>query len=346
MRNFLFVIIFSVIGNCALSQDITISQISSDADALAFVKQENYDKETAPQWHHFYLTDGDEWKSYYNLSKQQSDSVEQNMSAMRWQKADLNMDGKPDLIVSGYIARRPEDWTTATFKLLVFFSDRGNGSIEMNLIDDKLDKYPAYFNIVSPDGDNRQYLQIYRWHTGGNGLANVVPLRSDTLKYNDVLDYFVQRSTYLNPSAVQRIDYRMQENISGAYHVLSLENINDKSFPVNISLVQPGTKSPDSYKARLTKTLWNNIDTLARSIRFSKDSIVYDNDTYANNKLPITLTIQFKDGTKKIIRDYDADASFTLMTIYQVFEEIINNTLDMYRQRQQQIQQMDDDWNW
>lgn len=345
MRNFIFIIIFSVIGNCALSQDITINQINSDADVLAFVKQENYDKENAPQWNHFYLANGNEWKNYYNLSKQQIDSVEQHMSVIGWRKADLNMDGKPDLIVSGYIARRPEDWSTATFKLLIFFSDRGNGSIEMNLIDDKLDKYPAYFNIVSLD-DNQQYLQIYRWHTGNNGLMGVVPLRSDTLKYNRVLDYFVQHSTYLNPSDVQRIDYRVQENLNGAYHILSLENMGDKSFPFSISLVQPGANTPDSYKARLTKTLWNNIDTLARSIHFAKDSIVYDNDTYANNRLPIALTLQFKDGTRKIIKDYDADASFTLMTIYQVFEEIINNTLDMYRQRQQQMQQMNDDWDW
>ena len=344
MRNILCIILFSAIGNYALSQDITISQINSDADVLAFVKQENYDKATAPQWNHFYLTDGTEWKSYYNLSKHQIDSIEQNAPTLRWQKADLNMDGKPDLVVSGYIARRPEDWSTATFKLLVFFSDRGNGSVEMNLIDDKLDKYPAYFNIVSLD-DDRQYLQIYRWHTGNSTLANTAPLRSDTLQYNDVLDYFVQRSAYLNPLDIQRIDYHVQENLNGAYHLLSLGNINDKSFPINISLAQPG-RNPDSYKARLTKTLWNNIDTLARSIRFAGDSIVYDNDTYANNKLPITLTIQFKDGTKKIVRDYDADASFTLMTIYQVFEEIINNTLDMYQQRQQQMQQMNNDWDW
>lgn len=346
MKIFALALIFAVLSTGVMSQNITIDQINSDADVLAFVKQENYDKETAPQWDHFYLTNGNEWKNYYNLSTGQIDSVDQNMTTFRWQKADLNMDGRPDLVVSGYIARRPADWSTATYKLLVFFSDRGNGSIEMNLIDDKLDKYPAYFNIISL-GDNLQYLQIYRWHTGdNNALVNAVPLRADTLKYNDVLDYFVQRSTYLNPSGVLRINYQVQENLNGAYHVLSLENINDKSFPINISLIEPGKTTPDKYRARLTKQLWNNIDTLARNIRIGKDSIVYDNDTYAGNKLPIILTIYFKDGTKKVVKDYDADASFTLMTLYQVFEEIISNTLDMYQQRQQQLLQMDNDWGW
>ncbi|MDE1192464.1 MAG: hypothetical protein PW786_10035 [Arachidicoccus sp.] len=345
MRRILLTVIFIyVVGTSGFSQsEISVSQISSDADAIVFVRQQNYDKETAPQWNHFYLTEGNEWQSFYNLSKAQIDSLHRDMQTFRWQKADLNRDGKPDLIVSGYIARRPGDWSTTTFKLLVFLSQRGNDYQEMNLIDDKLDKYPAYFSLVNIE--NQNYLQLYRWHIDSKAAENI-PLRSDTLTYNATLGYFVHLSGYLNPLTLQRIDYDVQENTGGSHHHLSIENMNGASFPMSITFVRPEQTKPEIFKAKLTKLLWNNLDTLVRNIQFTGDSIIYNDET-EGDKLPITLTLQFSNGSKKVIIDYDADASYTLMTIYQVFEDIINNTLDLYEQRQQQIQQnVFSDWDW
>lgn len=341
MRNVVFIIILMALCYTTSAQSININNISTDADALAFVKQENYDKTDAPQWNHFYLTDGTEWKDYYNFSNRQVDSIQQNMSVSSWQKVDLNQDGKPDLIISGYIARRPKDWTTASFKLLVFLSDRGNGNIQMNLIDDKLDKYPAYFSIISLN--QMPYLQLYRWHLSTSNL-NDVPLRRDTLQYDATLNYFVQHSDYLNPLEIQQIDYVVQENHSGDYHLLSIENRGSNSFPISISFKDASTKTPVNYKARLTKELWNSIDTLVRNIRFTRDTIVYNDET-EGDKLPIILSIRFSDSSIRSVKDYDANASYTLMSIYQIFESIISNTLDLYEQRQQQLQQMnDDDW--
>ncbi|HEY0297817.1 MAG TPA: hypothetical protein VGB84_01225, partial [Arachidicoccus sp.] len=335
----------SVFSVSAISQSLTVGQVNSDQSVLAFVKQENYSKETAPQWNHFYLTDGAEWLNYYNLSGVEIDSVNENVKTLRWQKADLNGDAKPDLIVSGYIARRPNDRATTTFKLLVFLSQRGNGYTEMNLIDDQLDKYPAYFNVVTLD-DGNAYLQLHRWQTGAN-TAMQIPLLTDTLRYNNTLDYFVHLSNYLYPQDVQRVDYHVQEDWHGSYHTLTVENVNGNSFPIVISQMHPPYKVPSVYRAKLTKVLWANIDTLMRSLNISSDTVVY-NQTNTLDKLSITVTIHYIDGTKKVIKDYDADASYTLMSMYQVFEDIVNNTLDLYEQRQIQMQQsmQDDDWNW
>ncbi|ANI88178.1 hypothetical protein A9P82_01930 [Arachidicoccus ginsenosidimutans] len=339
MKKIFFSIIFLVENIYAHSQNITVQQVNSDADVLAYVKQENYDKDNAPQWNHFYLTDGTEWKSYYNLSTQQVASVEENMQHTSWQKADVNGDGKPDLIVNGYIARRPKDWNTSTFKLLVFLSQRGNGYVELNLIDDQLDKFPSYFDVLPSDTVN--YLKVYRWQPDADAALKL-PLKIDTLRYHNMLDNFVNYSQYLYEKNIQKIDYLVKDFQPDTYKELSVEKLNEKYANVVISIMQPDSKTPSTFKARMTTALWGSVDSLMRSIPLRGDSTVY-NSSIQDEKLPIVTTIYYTDGSKKIIKDYDGDVSFSLMTLYQTFETIIGRTLDEYQQRQQRISEFMDD---
>jgi hypothetical protein len=53
------------------------------------------------------------------------------------------------------------------------------------------------------------------------------------------------------------------------------------------------------------------------------------------DRLPITTTLFLSDGNKKIITDFGGNTSFTLSALYQAFEEMISDTYDQYKQRQE-----------
>ena len=338
---YFFLILFQTLMMTAFSQKIKMEQINSDEQVLNFVQQENYSAQDAPQWKYFHLTDGTEWNSYYNLSKQQADSIEQLLPHASWQKTDLNNDGKPDLIVSGYIARRPKDWSTATFMLLVFLSQRGNGYVEMNLLDNLSEKYPAYFDALSMNGNN--FLQVFRWRIDAEDITAALPLQIDTVQYNSALNNFVNSVDNLTAQDIQKINYWVKDDESNAFHQITLVNpSNNKSKYIDIvvSIRQTGDKSPSTFKAKMQLDLWRTLDTLARSMPLHSDSTVLRNEV---PKLPITTAFYFADGTKKIITDFGGNTSYSLSALYQAFEEMIEDTYDKYQQRQELRNEMIDD---
>lgn len=337
---YFFLVALQMLTVSAFAQNIKMEQINSDQSAADFIKQENYSAQDAPQWMFFNLTDGTEWNSYYNLSRQQIDSVGQLLPHASWQKTDLNNDGKTDLIVSGYIARRPKDWNTATFKLLVFLSQKGNGYIELNLLDNLSEKYPAYFNTLSVNG--KTCLQLFRWQLDDEDIMAALPLQTDTIQYNDVLGNFVNSSNYLASQDIQKINYFVKDDENGAFHQITLINPNNNSKYIDIvvRILPMGSKSPTTLKAKMQLDLWRTIDTLARSIPLHNDSVVLRSET---DKLPIITTLYFADGSKKTVTDFGGNISFSLGALYQAFEEMIGDTYDKYQQRQELRDEMIDD---
>ena len=339
---YFFLVLFQMLTVLTFSQQIKIDQINSDQQVYNFIQQENYSPQDAPQWKFFNLTDGTEWNSYYNLSKQQTDSVGQLLPHTSWQKIDLNNDGKPDLIVSGYVARRPKDWNTATFKLLVFLSQRGNEYVELNLLDNRSEKYPAYFNALSMNGNN--CLQVFRWQLDAEDMNVALPLQTDTVQYNGMLNNFVNSPNYLASQDIQKINYLVKDDGNNASHQITLINPNNnksKYIDVIVSLMPAGSKSPITYKAKMQLDLWQTIDTLARSISFRSDSVVLRSET---NRLPIITTMYFADGTKKTITDFGGNMSFSLSALYQAFDEMIEDTYNQYQQRREEENDAIDDF--
>lgn len=325
------------------SAQLTVDQVHSDSTALAFVQQQNYSKEHAPQWHFFYLTTGNEWQSYYNFSQQRTQELAAEMHAFKWEKADFNGDGKPDLLVSGYIAKKPGDWATATFKILAFQSLAGKGYAQYNLLTENAEKYPAYMDFIRLD--NHNFIRLFRWQLPDKRADR--PYQLDTLTFDPYWSSFINvHDATLRRKDIQKIEYRSQEDLQGSYHGLTLDNSNEKRTQAIVALWQKGEKEPETYKAKLTKGLWANLDTLIQKVQptsFStNDSVVIHPKVNATD-LPVTLTIYFKDGSHKKIIDYGGESTFTLMTVYGCMESITENVLLQVQQRQQMLQGLTDD---
>lgn len=341
MKHFLCILTFSLLGVTAFSQ-LKVSEITSDSLALKFVREVNYSKTQAPQWNHFYLTEGTEWNAYYNLTKEQQSKVLETNHYLNWAKADLNNDGKEDLIVGGYIARRPGDWSTATFKVLLFLSQKGNLYTEQDLLDDQSAKYPAYFSLTPLNG--KDYLTMYRWRIDISDKNRSLPVKIDTLNYSNPIDAFVNYYKALQQPDIVKIQYKAFDDFTGSYHEAVLENSDKKRIDLSIYTKQSTETKPQLLKAKLSEGLWMQLDTLSRSLPKIGNQANHQQQL-KKDALPTELTIYYADGVNVKFIDYGEETSYTLSAINQVFESIIQNTFDQMAQRQQYINQMTQD-NW
>ncbi|MGF7229871.1 hypothetical protein [Arachidicoccus sp.] len=341
MKQFLLIVIFFLFGLTAFSQ-LKVSEVESDSAALRLVKEVNYSKTQAPQWHHFYLTQGDEWNAYYNLTKKQQGEISETNHYLKWVKEDINNDGKEDLIVNGYIARKPGDWSTATFKVIVFLSQPGNLYIEQDLLDSHSAKYPAYFNINTIDG--KKYIILYRWRVALSEKNKDLPITIDTLTYKNPIDAFVNYYKELRQPDIAKVQYKVLDDFAGSYHEGVLENDGKKKVDLSIYTKQSTDKSPQLLKAKLSKNLWMQLDTLVRSVP-EKDYKLNHPPQLTKDLLPTALTIFYSDGSKVRIINYGDATSYTLSAIDQLFESIIQNTFDQMVQRRQYVNEMMEN-NW
>ncbi|UAY54836.1 hypothetical protein [Arachidicoccus terrestris] len=321
-------------------QKLTIDQINSDSAALRYVKEMNYDVKSAPQWKFFYLTSGDEWQSYYNFSNSEIDKYSQQTQSKRWLKTDLNSDGKTDLVVSGYIAKRPGDWATATFKILVYLSQSGKSYTAFNLLASGSDHAPAYFNEIQVAG--KHYLQLHRWQSQDE--LNHQPYQSDTIRYSSYWGSFLNFfQKGIRHSEISSISYKVLEDFDGSYHALNIDLETTKKTNMEIVVKRSTEKEPDINRARLAKDLWVHMDTLIRSSyamgRVKGDTTIVHHDINSE-QLPIYLTVIYKDGHKETIQDYGNGANYSVITIYACMENIIQNVFDQLQRRQELINGM------
>jgi len=322
------------------AQKQSIDQLDSDMDVLKFVKEMNYDAKRAPQWKFFYLTEGNEWQSYFNFSDQQKATYQGQNQAPKWIKTDLNEDGKTDLVISGYIAKRPRDWATATFKVLVFLSQPGKGYVEANIIPAKTEKFPTYFDQININGKN--YLKINHWLSQGTPAG--LPFSSDTTYYSAYWDSFLNyHQKGLRKSAITHINYKAMEDNLGSYHALDIDLISGKKTNMEIQVKSAKQKEPDINRARLAQPLWVHMDTLIRSSYVTgvkkADTTICSHD-FNSEELPIYLTVTYADGHTETIQDYNTGASYSMMTIYNCMENIIQNVFAQLQRRQELMSSM------
>ena len=323
-------------------KQIKIEDINTDSLALAFVKQSNYDPESGPQWKFFYLSSGKEWQSYFNFSKEDKAKYWEQQNTFRWLKTDLNLDGKADLVVSGYIAKRPENWATATFKILAFVSQPGSQYAEVNLLTGDDGKYPAYFSQLLING--QRHLLLERWKIGDQ-IANRPYLR-DTVDFSTYWNGFVNYTQRpLRMAEISSIDYKVMEDLEGSYHGLFIDLQTTKKTNMEVRTLSAGEKTPNINRARLAADLWTHLDTLVRGSyvtgRKKGDTTVMHHD-FNSQQLATYLTVVYKDGHKEVIQDYGDGGTYSLMNIYSCMEHIIQNVFEQLERREMFLNSMID----
>ena len=324
------------------SQSLTVEQVSSDSTALRFIREENYDAKKAPQWKFFYLTTGKEWQSYFNFSQQEVSELSSSLSPKRWFKEDLNEDGKEDLVVSGYIAKRPGDWATATFKILVYLSKPGKGYVGYNLLTDEADKYPAYVSQLHIDDKN--YLKLNEWAVESDRRNQ--PFTSDTVYYSPYWEtYLNYHHQGLRQAEIKGVSYKVMEDREGSYHEVNIDLESTKKTNMEVITKNAQDKEPDINRVRLAPALWTRMDTLIRSSyvtgRTKGDTTVVHHDPLSD-LLPVYLTVHYKDGHSETVQDYGMGANYSQMTIYSCMENIIQNVFAQLQRRMELLNGVSD----
>lgn len=328
-------LLLAFVSAVSSAQELTIDQIDSDSSVVKYIKQMNYDSKLAPQWNFFHLTTGKEWRAYFNFSREQIAQYQNIIPRSSWLKTDLNQDGKTDLVVSGYIARKPGDWSTATFKVLVFISAEGKRYVEVNLLSEKSEKYPAYVSPLT-DGSTK-YLKVNQWlaQNGPDGL----PYQNDTTYYSKYWDSFLNfQSQGLRSSKITSISYKVMEDLDGSYHGLNIDLLTTKKTNMEVVVKNAEEKEPDIHRARLASDLWVHMDILIRGSyvlgRQIGDTTLIARD-FNHQQLPTYLTVTYSDGHQETIRDYSPGANFSMMAIYDCMENIIQNVFRQLEQREE-----------
>ncbi|HEY0297816.1 MAG TPA: hypothetical protein VGB84_01220 [Arachidicoccus sp.] len=328
MKQFFVTLFLMIVFNAAYTQ-VILSQINSDGLVLQFVKQKNYSTD-APQWNHFYLTRGDEWKDYANLEQNREREIAQLLPSKSWLKSDLNGDGKDDLMVSGYVARSMGDRSDAVFKMLVFLSTaKKNDYDEVDLLNEASNNFPAYCDVILVD--NVPFIRLYKWILPKDEAVNS-PVEVDTLQYNSFVKNFVNYAAVLYPSGIRRIDYSVKDDPSGSYHSVNIVKMPGNNYTIQVILQPSGNKKPETHSLRIKKDLFNNVDSLVRHLHIRDSSTILDADDSSEN-LPIGTTIYYVNGTKKIIHDYGQNADYTLLAIYKTMEDAMSVTLQRIENR-------------
>lgn len=328
MKQILFFIILILVVSGSFAQ-MSIGQINSDSDIIVFIRQQNYSKD-APQWNHFYLTNGTEWHNYFNLNVRQNELTGRLVNLQSWKKADINNDGKMDLIVSGYIASQPGDWSTAVFKVLVFLATgKKNNYDKLNLLTDDIDRYPAYFEIITLN--DRNLMQLC-YSKNMNASKDEQPISVDTLQYNSFVKNFINYSNKPYPKAIQKVDYLVKDATSEAYHCVTLEKKQSGKCFVTYFAKDAGSNSIETHTLKIRNDYFQSLDSLVRQYTVENSEIVISNEDDTSSS-PVVTTIVYNDGSRKIIRDYGGVNNYTLLAIYQVMENSMQTVVNKIENR-------------
>lgn len=328
MKQIIFCIGLILSGSNGIAQ-MTIAQIASDSDVVDFVKQQNYSK-GAPQWNHFYLTDGMEWNNYFNLDTPQNVLTGLQGNVNSWKKVDINSDGKMDLVVSGYIARQPGDWTTAVFKVLVFLTtEKKNTYDKLNLLTDDIERFPAYFSTLSVGDKN--LIQLF-YSQNDNTVKNGRPYTVDTLRYYSFVKNFIDYTGNLYPKELQKIDYFVKDAMSDAYHRVTIEKRLDGKCFISYTIKDADSRNIESHTLKIRNSFFQSLDSLARQYTVNGNEITI-NDEDDTGITPVQTTIWYNDGSKKTIKDYGGINNYTLLAIYQTMEGAMRTAVNKIENR-------------
>lgn len=338
-----------MISLCCLSLSVNaqynrIEDIKSDSDALNYIIAQNYSPNLGPQWKFFHLNEGDEWNDFYNFNQNQIAKINDHFKFSKWAKADLNQDGIDDFIVSGYIAKSAKDWKTATFKLLIFFSQssasRVKTYVEMNVLPTVMEKYPAYFNVLTING--KSYLELISWRNNILPGENNLPYSCDTLGINHTLGGF--NNYYekgLSPIAVSKLIYKYTTDDKGSYVSLTLSDKEKKGIEAIITSKDASIKNPDINTTRIRNLPWAAFDSLARSI--NNPVLILNTDQHDQQlQDPVDISFFYVDGTSHTIHVNRQDASFSLNALFYCCDAIIQNYYNRLEQQRENAQQLMD----
>ena len=274
-----------------------VDELKTDKEVSEFVKTMNPDF-AKNKYARFEIKATDSIAKYLNCN-----GIFKSWDIKNWEKADITNDGLTDLVFvaywSNYISYAFIDMGDNNFKLIQF---------SKNPFD------PC--QLVKPIRiGSKNYLKISR--------KTVVPdtVSKDRLRYKDVLitdtlvfkfDNFIELSQLKNPDIeIESIELKTGY-CYGSCPVFEIKL--SKNGMANFTGIAYTTQKGESSK-RLPRKYFKDVTDLATYIDVKKlnnnYSVLWTDDQTA------TLTLTFKDKSKKVIVDYGRQATFGLSAIYE-----------------------------
>lgn len=286
-------------------------KVNSDEEVKELVRKTKFANDDS-RGKNFELTTGNEVLQYKEPTE--STSRFSAMKTKSWQKADLNKDGKMDVVVSGVRKEGKSYGEQITYSLLFFLSGKDSFSVQEILPEFK-NFYPTYFDLL---------------RRGDEVCVEVIRLQSN-----------------------RHSGFDFRRDTLSVYHTSFFETTNEKAtsdpdiFRYYSSSNWGGMPQPDftlsssgeaTYRRR--KGLFNDEDINSIANADSNDLRTFFgflsrmNVQQLNSKYTLAgvfdvgtshLVIKFKDGTEKRIDDYGHQGTFGLVSIYSWVGFFIRN---------------------
>ena len=299
MKLLLFI---SSIMLCSVAySQLSIEKLNSDSSVKQFIIQAKSNNNPESEWNNFNFIKWENEKLY-----PLSDSI---TNIQKWLKADINNDGKQDIIVSGALTY---PWGN-NFILLAFLST-DSAYRQINLMPIFGEIRPIYFKpIFINEKECFELIKVgagYNWRSPQLVKDTIVFMFNDFVNYNknpthqtfDSLFFFTNyvwkpyNISYLTITNTGNMIYK-----KGAYS-------RDKEFNEYAVL--------SKQKLKEFEQLLNYVNPL--SLR---------NDYTNAEDIECThITIKYTDGTYKTINDYGSFGTYSLKALYNKCNEFIENT--------------------
>ena len=230
-----------------------------------------------------------------------------------WQTADINGDGKKDLIVSGRVENLiANSWTKYSF--LVFLSNEDRFSV-IELLPEFKNYYPAYFNLINEK--DKTLIELTRV---APDYKHEYVIKKDTLNLID--SFFYEKPLAAISPLIDTISFFTSSNWAGLPQIFFTVATNGYAFYNKTT----GWLKGDEVKAHAqidSRQLTSFVELLNRiDVQGLKPSYTLHDVFDAGTS---HLLIKFRDGTLKRIDDYGHQGNFALLSIYKWIYHFIQN---------------------
>jgi len=240
-----------------------------------------------------------------NLSEKDSIMAEHEKKASRsnnFYKADINNDGRTDLIIDG------------KYSLVVI--DTGNSYV-IHFIDGN--GAPRYFfkeAIELPDRSTALLFRHTRMVVDGSRFKVVSGIDTLVYKFGCIVEYN-EHTPYIS---IRKVVFYEQAACFGYCTDFKIEVNKNKECIYNVIKSQEFRDSVGKYFCTINSNQANNLMSLLTYLDVS--SLKSNYNSGASDNSTVTLTVYFDDGSEKTIDDYGLRGTMGLRSVYGKFFEL------------------------